>query len=203
MSPLFPENVEVTQRAQTDVPGLLVELSKAVKITWVAPAALSTNRYVTSTNMKVGAYTLANTAPDVGARNVTVTHTTVVTTDTLGTIDVVGTDLSGAVLTETITPSADATVQGVKCFKTITSITGVGWSIVGTNDTLVVGMGNKLGLPEKLDLNTVLFAFLNKAKEGTAPTVAISTTVLSQNCVLLNSALNGNDVDVFYLPNPG
>jgi hypothetical protein len=106
-----------------------------------ASTAAVTNRYVTSTNMKVGAYTLANTTPVwSGAGLVTVTHTTVVTTDTLGTIIVVGTDLAGQTRTETLTPTADATVTGAIPFRTITSITGAGWVIAGTNDTLVCGV---------------------------------------------------------------
>ncbi len=100
-----------------------------------------TNRYVTSTNMKVGTYTLANTTPAwQGAALVTVTHTTVVNTDTLGTIAVVGVDLAGDTRTDTITPVADNTATGTIPFRTITSITGAGWVINGTNDTLVCGV---------------------------------------------------------------
>jgi hypothetical protein len=105
-----------------------------------APAAV-TNRFVTSTNMKVGAYTVANsgTMPTTGARHVTVTHTGVTGTDTLGTLVVVGTDLSGATITETLTPSADTIVTGTKWFNTVTSVTGAGWVINTGNDTIVVG----------------------------------------------------------------
>ena len=106
-----------------------------------ATTAAVTNRYVTTTNMKVGTYTLANTTPVwSGAGQVTVTHTTVVTTDTLGTIAVVGVDLSGQARSESITPLADSVATGTIPFRTITSITGVGWVIAGSNDTLVVGV---------------------------------------------------------------
>jgi hypothetical protein len=99
------------------------------------------NRFVTTTNMIVGAYTVANaTMPTTpGARRITVTHTTVVTTDTLGTIAVTGTDLRGNVITDTITPLADAVATGTKWFVTVTDVVGAGWVIAGTNDTLVVG----------------------------------------------------------------
>lgn len=99
------------------------------------------NRFVTSTNMKVGAYTVANaTMPTTpGARRITVTHTTVVTTDTLGTITVTGTDLRGQAISETITPVADSTVTGTKWFVTVTAVAGAGWVINGSNDTLTVG----------------------------------------------------------------
>lgn len=100
----------------------------------------SANRFVTSTNMKVGAYTLAaTTMPTGGARRVTVTHTTNTGTDTLGTIVVVGKGLAGDTITDTITPVADSTATGTKAFKTITSVTGAGWVISGGNDTITVG----------------------------------------------------------------
>ena len=54
-----------------------------------------------------------------------------------------------------------------------------------------VGVGSKLGLPAKLSRNTVLAAFLGGAREGTAPTVAVSSAALESNTVTLDSALNG------------
>ena len=107
-----------------------------------ATTAAVANRYVASANMKVGAYTLANTTPVwQGAAFVTVTHTTVaVGTDDLGTIEVVGTDLTGAARSETITPLADTVATGTIPFRSITSITGAGWVIAGGNDTIVVGV---------------------------------------------------------------
>jgi hypothetical protein len=58
-----------------------------------------------------------------------------------------------------------------------------------------------LGFPVKLNRNTVIAAYLNKVKEGTAPTVVIGTTV--DGCTIkLNSALNGESVLVdFYRGN--
>jgi len=106
-----------------------------------ATTAAVANRYVTTTNMKVGAYTLANTTPVwSGAGLVTVTHTSVTGDDTLGTIVVVGVDLSGQTRTDTITPLAGTVATGTIPFRTITSITGVGWVINVGNDTIVVGV---------------------------------------------------------------
>lgn len=107
-----------------------------------ATTAAVTNRYVTSTNMKVGAYTLANTTPAwSGAGLVTVTHTEVGGgVDTLGTIVVVGVDLAGQTRTDTITPVNGTTATGVIPFRTISSVTGVGWVIGTGNDTIVVGV---------------------------------------------------------------
>jgi len=107
-----------------------------------ATTAAVANRYVVSTNMKVGAYTLANTTPVwAGAGLVSVTHTEVGGgVDTLGTIVVVGVDLSGTTRTDTITPVNGTVAYGVIPFRTITSVTGVGWVIGTGNDTIVVGV---------------------------------------------------------------
>jgi len=104
-----------------------------------APTA-SANRFVTSTNMIVGAYSLAaTTMPTAGSRKVTVTHTAVTGVDTLGTITVTGTNLAGATVTDVIVPLNGTTATGVTLFKTITSIVGAGWVINVGNDTLTIG----------------------------------------------------------------
>jgi len=105
-----------------------------------APAA-SANRFVVSQPMLNGAYTLTGTLtmPTAGARKVTVTHTLVSTVDTLGVITVTGTNLSGATITDVITPINSSVATGVKLFATITSIVGSGWTAVAGADTVVIG----------------------------------------------------------------
>ena len=107
-----------------------------------ATTAAVANRYVTSANMKVGAYTLANTTPAwSGAALVSVTHTEVGGgVDTLGTIVIVGVDLAGQTRTEAIVPVNGTVAYGLIPFRTITSVTGVGWVIGTGNDTIVVGV---------------------------------------------------------------
>ena len=99
--------------------------------------------FVVSVEMKVGAYTLAAAAPTSGARHVTCTRTAVGTADTPGTIVVVGKDLSGQTISETLTPGANGIlVTGSKFFASVTSVTGAGWvidAVEGTADTIVVG----------------------------------------------------------------
>lgn len=199
---LFPFNTNRVRQAQTDVPGVLTSLLSPVMY---APGSLvldDVDWFVASADMKVGAYVLAHTTPGLGARNVTVTQTiTNAAEDTNGTIVIVGTDLAGAVITETLTPNGGATVAGAKCFATITSITGVGWIINGADeDTVTLGFGALIGLPDKLtDAAQVLCASLNNVFETTRPTVAVSATALESNTVDLNSALNGSPVKVYYL----
>ena len=107
-----------------------------------ATTAAVANRLVTSTNMKVGAYTIVNSgvATWAGGFLVTLTHATVAAgTDVLGTVTIVGKSLAGQDQTEVFTPNADATVTGTKIFRSVASATGAGWVIGGGNDTLTIG----------------------------------------------------------------
>lgn len=100
------------------------------------------NRIVASANMKVGAYTIANASPVwAGGALLTVNHTQVGgVTDTLGTIVIVGKDLSGQTITETVTPVDGGTATTVNVFRSVTSVTGAGWVINTGNDTITVGV---------------------------------------------------------------
>jgi hypothetical protein len=105
------------------------------------------DRFVTSTSMKVGSYTLAATTQSDGvARPVVVTVTKVVENDTMGTLALVGTDASGAALSETLTLNNGDTAGGITTstgsFLTLTSATGAGWASGGTADTIKVGTGD-------------------------------------------------------------
>lgn len=203
---LYPFNTNWNageRKAQSDSPGVLTTLGTGVMYTPGSPVVDDVDYYVASTNMKNGAYTLAKTAPDCGARNVTVTQTAGDTEDTNGTITVTGTNLAGEVISEVITPNAGETVAGAKAFASITSIVGAGWAIdaaEGTNDTITVGFGALIGLPDKLaDTAQVLAASLNNVREGTHPTVTVDSANLEGNTVDLNSALNGTPVKIYYI----
>jgi len=196
-------NLPPTRELQTDTPlsaKILNELRWASVFAAGSPVVADVNRIVVSANMKVGAYTIANASPAGGiAMNVTVTVAQVVEDDTEGTLDIVGTDIDDQVLTETLTPLIGSTVQGTRAFKTVTSVTGVGWVTGGTPDLIEVGFGELIGLPDLLENDTVLFALFNAVREGTAPTVTFSTTVLALNTVDLNTALDVSVVVICYL----
>ena len=106
--------------------------------------AASADRFLNSVDMKVGAYVLdETTALYEGARHVMVTHTLGGNVDTLGTVVITGTDLSGNVISETITPSDSTWVLGTQWFATVTGATGVGWVVSAdtTEDTIEIGYG--------------------------------------------------------------
>ena len=107
-----------------------------------ATTAAVANRIVTSANMKVGTYTIANASPVwAGGANITVTHTQVGgVTDTLGTVVITGTNLAGQTITETITPLDGTVATGTKVFRTVTIVQGAGWVIDTGNDTITVGV---------------------------------------------------------------
>lgn len=120
----------------------------------------------------------------------------------IGAIQIIiaGTNRADEAITETLpvfTANTAGIVTGSKAFKTVSSVTIPAHD--GTGATTSIGFGNKLGLPFKLAHNTVLMAFRNNTKEATAPTVTVSTTAIENNTVLLNSALNGTDIDVYLM----
>ncbi len=108
-----------------------------------------------------------------------------------------GTNYNDDVITETLpafTVDTPGTVEGNKAFKTVAKITIPAHDAASA--ATEIGWGDKLGLPYRLDRNTVLAAYLNKTREATAPTVVVSATAIESNTVDLNSALDGHDVDI-------
>lgn len=101
------------------------------------------NKIVTTTNMKVGTYTIA--AQPSAASLLSVTVTAVGTADTMGTVTFIGTDANGDELTEAVIPVVGSTIYTVNEFATITSITGAGWvidAVEGTEDTIIIGVAD-------------------------------------------------------------
>jgi hypothetical protein len=132
-------------------------------------------------------------------RNVTATAGGTGANITAVRVIVAGTDFDDAVITETLpvfTAATPGLVQGLKAFKTITSIT---IPANGTGVTTAVGFGEVLGLPSLLSQNTVVRTFLNNVKETTDPTIAVDAVNLSGNTMKLNSTLNGTAVDTYYI----
>jgi len=137
--------------------------------------------------------TTAITNPDV-ARALSITGNAAGIT---GNVVITGTDVNGDAITDTIALSGASTVAGVKAFRTVTQIVVPVRNASG--DTVTIGVCDKLGLEHCLTHNTVLFAFLNNTKEGTAPTVVVDDDEVCKNTVDLNTALDGNAVDIYYL----
>jgi hypothetical protein len=141
---------------------------------------------------------VANAGGNDGTGTVTALAATSLTGGTKktgGNLVISGTDIEGNAITDTLALNGTTSVNGTKAFATVTSIAVPAGD---PNDTVAVGTTNALGIPNKLALDTVVMAFLNGAREATLPTVTVNTASIAQNTVTLNSALNGDVVDVIY-----
>lgn len=198
----YPFNPTLGQKMQSDAESVNPDASFIAHLQYTALEAVvasttGVHAAVTANGVSATEVTTAFTQP-VGAKNITATAG-----GTAGDIKAVqviveGTDMDDQPITETLpvfTVDTAGTVTGSKAFKTVTKYTIP--AMDGNGATVALGFGEKLGIPYKLSHNTVQMAFLNNVKEGTAPTVATSATVLSSNTVDLNSALNGSIVDVY------
>ena len=112
-------------------------------IWWKGLATLATaaddDRIITTTNMKVGAYTLA--AQPLYPCLLSFAATAAGATDTPGTITIVGKKhAQGDSFSEVVTPVAGSTVWTTNPFGVVTSVTGAGWEIKEGNDTIIVGV---------------------------------------------------------------
>lgn len=138
------------------------------------------------------------TNPDV-PRNVTATAGG--TAGDIAAIQVVvtGTNMYGETISETLpafTVDTAGSVTGDKAFATVTSVTLPAHS--GTGATTAIGVGAKLGLPVKLDRDTIVNAYRNGVREGTRPTVVVSASAVESNTVTMATALDGDTILIDY-----
>lgn len=201
----YPAKVLHQWEGQTDVPSARCNGLFAVDLYWTdAEAAASGVAVVhaavngSTAGAGVEVTTGFNDMPAV--RNVTATAGG--TAGDIAAVQVIveGTNYLDEAISETLpafTLNTAGTVTGSKAFKTVTKYTIP--TMDGTGATVSIGTGDKLGLPFLLNKNTVLDAWLNNVREGTAPTVATSAADIEANTVDLNSALNGTAVSVALL----
>lgn len=121
------------------------------------------------------------------------------------TIVVNGTSIQNTTILDTFafTNNQSTPVRGSKAFKTVTSIVFPANCEDGSFDaTWSVGYDSKLGL-KKCMRNTGNFfhATLNGVLEATRPTIAYGATLVEDNTIVLSSALNGTDVEAFFMQN--
>lgn len=114
-----------------------------------------------------------------------------------GNVVLTGTDISGAVITDTIALNGSTEVNGTKAFKTLTSIALPVETNAGT-DTVSIGRADIFGLPHKVyNALMLLKALFNAATD--AGTMAVSAT-LSLNKFTPAGVPDGAKVlDLFYM----
>ena len=161
------------------------EIAKFLKPFVATPAAKAANRYFASAAMHNGAYAVGNGGlPGDGlAHNVTCAQTAVDAEDTNGTLTVSGIDIEGKPISEEIVPDAGVTVEGFKAFKRVDSILGAGWVTGGGADTIVIGFGDVIGIPDRIagPADIVLVGFDTGIVN--APTLTVDNDVISKNTV--------------------
>lgn len=184
------------------------------------PAAQTETKEVTAAVSSAGDVTLALTATALGDASPKDVVVSLVTGDdtvtkvaakmvlALNTDADVGahftaTNEDGVITLTAKTPLANDSTLSLAFTDTDTTGVTMGASTNGTSgvpyDKISLGFGDIIGLPYLLAHNTVLAAYLNNVKEGTAPTVAVSATAIESNTVDLNSALNGTAVDIYLI----
>jgi len=152
-----------------------------------APSAPSANFIVTSTTVSgTTAFTIANATLDV-PRSVKAVGG--VGADAV--LNIVGADVYGNVLTESVTLNGATAVETAQAFKTITSVTPAS----GSGSTVTVGTGSKLGLPVKLNKRSDLMqGWLGAVQDGGGMTVVVGSTSANaddRGTVAFTTALNG------------
>jgi hypothetical protein len=204
MPGFYPFNPTLGQQMQSEINGVLVDRGFIAHINIPAANAIAADADIVHAAITASAtvstvVTTGFTNPTV-PRNITATAGGTATDIKAVQVIVEGTNYEGEAITETLTAFTVDTagiVTGNKAFKTVTKVTIP--AMDGAGVTVTIGIGEKLGIPFRLSHNTVLNAYLDNAKEGTAPTVTVSATAIESNTVDLNSALNGKVVDIYLI----
>ena len=115
-----------------------------------------------------------------------------------GNVVIDGTNVKDEVIQDTIALSGASEVEGVKAFKTVTSIT-VPAKVNGSGDTASVGIAKKIGLPHIVEHASLL---LVKNFDGSADsgTLAVDTDEIEKNLFAINGTPDGTKLlDLYYL----
>lgn len=202
MNEQYLEDAAAGAKLKTDAASASVLRSFGVRFDWsAAQATLGTTTAVRAAVTDTGAdqeITTSITNPSC-PRNLTVTFGGTAGDIKAITVTVYGTNYNDERISEGFLATVNTanTVTGSKAFKTVDRIVIPAHD--GTGATTAVGVGAKLGLPYKMSRNTHQMTFLADVIEGTAPTLAASSTVLESNTITLNSALNGTAVKSYWL----
>jgi len=194
---LFPKPYDHGQKVRTDVNKLNVSRMEVVHFPIGEPAVADEDSILSVTALEEEneqEITEFDSQPDV-PRTLTIEGGQ-------GGMDkdvvVTGKNVMGEEISETFTCDGSNTIAGEKAFMQIDKAVLPTWNTDG-DDTVSIGFGAKVALPYKMDLNTVLAAYLNGVLETTAPTITTSSLHIEQNTIELDSAFNGNAVEVIMM----
>jgi len=164
-------------------------------LTTAQAAALDTNGLLETTALPAAAADYTTFAHDMPyARNVTAVCSGTQT----GNMVLTGTDIDDVVITETVALASAVAVTSLKAFKTVTNIL---LPIKVGSETIIVGWGDKIGIPWKLGDakdRPMVEATVSGVIEATAPTLTADADDLAKNLIDLDSALAGTEVCIYY-----
>ena len=194
---MTPFNYKLDHRIRTDADGV------SVRRNFIAHYQVSAANAVAESNTAILAATALTAEAQVITENITNPATPrnvkIVGNEAgiTGNVVIKGTNYNGDMITETLALHGTTAVEGAKAFKTVT---GIDLPIkTATGNTVSVGFGNKLGLPYKLQLNTVLKTYVDNTFESTAPTVTVDSSVLENNTFTTTTVLSGKVVDIYLI----
>lgn len=203
MGGFYPFNPKLGQVMQTAVEGVSVDhaFMAHFQVSAANAVAADTDGVLAATATSTAATTVTTGfANPAVPRNITATAGGTAGDIKAVQVKITGTNYADEVITEDLpafTVDTAGSVTGNKAFKTVTKVEIP--AMDGAGATVAIGFGDKLGLPFKLSHNTVLAAYLDNTKEGTAATVAVSATAVESNTIDLNSALDGKAVDAYLM----
>lgn len=106
-----------------------------------------------------------------------------------GTVTINGTDIRGNVIADTLTLNSNTTVNGVKAFKTITSLDFTAVTGNDANNTVAIGTAAPLGLERLMDADEYINGSVDAVFEATRATITIDAADISKNTISFNTAL--------------
>jgi hypothetical protein len=161
----------------------------------IAPAAVgvaSVHAAVALPDTGTTVVTTAITNPEV-PRNVTVKGNAA---GIAGDVEIVGTNVSGDEITETIALNGSTEALGALAFKTVTSIT-LPAKTNASGDTVSVGRGKIFGMPHIID-NALLMLVNNFDGSDDTGTLTVDADEIEKNVFSLAGTPNGTKVADFY-----
>lgn len=190
--------------AQSDVAGDPLERIFPVRQQWSAEQAVaaSTGGILAAAAASATEEQVVTTfvAQPPCARTITATLTGTAADVKAASVVVEGLDVAGKHVVVTLPAFTENSLTGTESVEAIAVVTRVRKPAMnGAGVNIAIGWGNGLGLKRKLSVNSVSAAFLGAARQGTAPTVAVSTATLSANTVKLSTSLNGTPVEVHFV----
>lgn len=111
-------------------------------------------------------------------------------------VTIYGTDIRGTAISDAITCGDDTAAEGVKAFKTVTSI--VLPTKVTANDTISIGIANSMGLEMIPDIAVAISAHHVATLEGTLPTLVKGSTIAACLCTFNSTPDASHDQHVVF-----